>query len=123
MRVNHHVLRRATRALGTRCQPLTAIADAGPGEAANGEIGNDASMNWRVVSAPTRSHLAEHHAQIFGDNRSRESNRLRVECRIKQRAQIDQHGEIPLTDGTSQPFERASMSCHARRVAKAVNPH
>ena len=34
-----------------------------------------------VVSAPTRSHPAEHHAQIvcghFGDNRSRESNGLR----------------------------------------------
>jgi hypothetical protein len=39
------------------------------------------SVRWRVVSEPTRSHPAEHHAQIvcgqFSDNRSRESSGLR----------------------------------------------
>src|SRR5580704_11935594 len=40
-----------------------------------------AAMNWRVVSAPTRSHPPEQHAEIvcghFGDSRSRETNGLR----------------------------------------------
>ena len=44
-------------------------------------ISRKATVRWWVVSSATRSQSAEHHAQIvcrhFGDNRSRESNRLR----------------------------------------------